>query len=187
MLETIKGFTNFLEIHFHRRLQKINSKRAVALSVAVHMLFGAALANFYVQSYIHQQANQTEEVIEFDLTTIESHTDLSQIQAAGVPNAKANSDVGKASTLVKGNMNRKTMMMASLSGLEELKSSFNFIMQKTATDSLGGFSPADGNVPGSEYDSFGYRKGENLGRGNGVIVISGGGFCAPSPAPPPGK
>ena len=186
------ALAGFLNRKIQNVLTKINTRRALSLSIALHVMFGAAVANIWVnRSYSHSQT--AEETIEFDLTTIESMTDLQfkksgrSLQEAGVPNKNADSKSGRNSTLLKGNMNKKSFMMASLAGLEDLKGSFNFIRQKTTADSIGGFSPVNGDVPGSDYDSFGNRKGENLGRGNGTIIISSGGYCAPSPAPRPGK
>lgn len=183
----------FLNRKIQNALNKINTKRAISLSIALHVMFGAAVANILVNGSTSHTQRAAEETIEFDLTTIESMTDLQfkksgrSLQEAGVPNKNADSKSGRNSTLLKGNMNKKSLMMASLAGLEDLKGSFSFIRQKTTADSLGGFSPVNGNIPGSAYDSFGNRKGENLGRGNGTIIISGGGYCAPSPAPRPGK
>jgi len=176
-----------------RQLAKtMNTKRAVSLSVVLHLLVAVALAGMVVTTTTSPVAT-ADDVIEFDLTTVKYKTDFGrngQSQStgeAGTPNANAQAESGRASTLLKGNMNRESVMMASLAGLDALKSSFSFMMQKTVADSLGGFSPTHGDIPGSAYDSFGYRKGDNLGRGNGKIVISGGGLCAPSALPNPGK
>ncbi|MFQ5604397.1 MAG: hypothetical protein ACE5HS_14100 [bacterium] len=189
VLNRVKVIRQAIKNRFRKGL---STRDAIGISIIVHIVIGSALASFLIGTMIVQPADLSQ-TIEFDLTTEEvSSVKADQLNGQnsdqfGVSNSEASKQVGRASTLTKGNMNRETTVMASLASLSELKESFNFIMAQVTADSVGGFSPAEGKVPGSEYNSFGLKNGDGFGAGHGAGIYIGGGLCAPSAAPNPGR
>jgi|GEM_PF-3522426 len=160
----------------------LSMRKSLLLSIVLHLIAGGAIAAYWAGSQVAAHLASNDKIV-FDLETISPKENIDkltgpQAEEYGVTNADAKDVSGKASTFLKGNMNRDAVVMASLASLSKLTESFGFITHAVAADSLGGFSPADGNIPGSEYDSFGRKKGEGRGAGDGSgIRVSGGGFC----------
>ena len=168
------------------RIRKgISSRNAVALSLVLH--FGVALAIGSLWVSKNMLNSDHSDSIVFDLTTVkeEIKQNAQSPSEFGVPNREASKESGKASNLVKGNMNRDAVLMASLTSLSDLRASFSFMMQSVSSDSIGGFAPLDGDIPGSDYNVFGNKNGEGHGFGNGAVTIGGsggrGGDCPPPP------
>ncbi|MFQ5649804.1 MAG: hypothetical protein ACE5IY_07670 [bacterium] len=182
LLTRFRQMKEGIQGRFHRR---VTPRGALGISLLLHVFFGAALGSYWVGARVAQQARHADEIV-FDLQTIKENPDLSGQQRAqaseeyGLPNREALEASGRASSVVKGNMNRDAVVTASLAALSDLRDSFTFITHAVAADSVGGFSPVNGDVPGSEYDSFGRKKGEGVGAGGVSVVVGGSGFC-PSP------
>ncbi len=161
----------------------LSMRNSLLLSIVMHLVAATAIATFWAGTHLVEHANDNDEIV-FELETITSEHNTSDNLSGkpadefGSTNPDASRASGKASTPVKGNMNREAAVMASLASLTELTESFGFITHTVVSDSLGGFSPSDGRIPGSEYDSFGRKKGEGIGAGDGTgVYIGGGGFC----------
>ena len=187
-----KKLVRLRQIITNRFRRGISTRGAIGISIILHLLLGSALASYFMGTlYIHPA--QQKQSIEFDLSTeklsMTASNDLNgeNAKAHGAANLESSEETGKSGNLMTGSMNREAVFMSSLASLSDLRESFRFIMQQVSADSLGGFSPVDGQAPGSEYNSLGYKDGEGLGYGHGAGIYVGGGLCAPSPAPSPGR
>lgn len=164
----------------------VTTRNAIGMSIGLHLLLGMALAALWTGNQLATHSEGADEIV-FELQTIKEKQPFEGVQGQsseeyGVPNQDAAKASGKASNPVRGNMNKSAVVMASLTALTDLRDSFSFVTHAVAADSLGGFSPIDGEVPGSEYDSFGRKKGQGIGAGGVRIYVSGGGVCtAPRP------
>jgi len=167
----------------HRIRKGISSRNAVALSMVLHFGVALAIGSLWVSNNLLSPDHS--DGIVFDLTTVKEaiKQNAQSPSEYGVPNREASKESGKASNLVKGNMNRDAVLMASLTSLSDLRASFSFMMQSVSSDSIGGFAPLDGDIPGSDYNAFGNKNGEGHGFGNGAVTIGGGrgGDCPPPP------
>lgn len=163
----------FKQTFQNRFPNKLNTSQTILISIVLHIAVALAVAAFWVSSKISAEAHSANSIV-FDLETIKpSQANSGQLPQAidefGLPNADAAKTSGQASNPMRGNMSRDAVVMASLASLSQLRETFAFVTQTVSTDSVGGFSPLHGNVPGSEYDSFGRKKGEGLGNGSGRI------------------
>jgi len=182
MYTTIKAYLKTVQNSFHERFHGgLSIRKSLLLSIVLHLIAGGAIAAYWAGSHMAVHMASNDKIV-FDLETISPKHDVDkltgpQAKEYGVTNPNAKDVSGKASSLVKGNMNRDAVVMASLASLSKLTESFGFITHAVVSDSVGGFSPADGDIPGSEYDSFGRKKGEGLGAGDGSGIRVSGGFC----------
>ncbi len=157
-------------------------RQSLGFSIALHIFIVAAVGTLRVSDHIREHAVTDNEIV-FDLEIqAPDHANSAQQTASsteelGKSNSEAEKESGRASNLLRGNMNREALLRASLTDLTTLTGSFEFAGHTVVSDSTGGFSLMDGDIPGSEFDSFGRRKGEGKGHGGSGISVSGGGFC----------
>lgn len=177
------SFADTFKRTFRNRFpNKLNTSQTILISIVLHVVVALAVAAFWVSSQISAEAHSANSIV-LDLETVKSiQANTGQLQQAvdgySLPNPDAAKTSGRASNPMRGNMNREAMVMASLASLSQLRETFTFVTQTVSTDSVGGFSPMHGDVPGSEYDSFGRKKGEGTGSVSGRV---GGPIFCPAP------
>ncbi|RMD64063.1 hypothetical protein D6833_04885 [Candidatus Parcubacteria bacterium] len=171
----------------YRRVQKgVSTRDALGISLVLHLLLGVAFATWFVgQTVVAHRPEESKLVFELasqpeiSVDKIVNSSAFANNQNAGNPAEAAD---GRASSATnEAAMSKEQIMMASLSSLSQLKDTFNFVFQQTSADSVGEFSPAHGDAPDVESLAAGLRDGNGLGRGNGSIIISGGGGHCPAP------
>ncbi len=161
----------------------VSAQNALGISIMLHLFITAAFGTYWVGSIENRDLNHVDDIV-LNLETIKFKPEFSHGSSSeyGKSNSEAEKKSGKASNLVKGNMNRDAILKASLASMEDFIKPFRFVTQTIVSDSTGGFSIVDGDMPGSQLDSYGTKKGEGAGHGGGIRVRVGGygGLCAPT-------
>lgn len=157
--------------------KSIHPKSAIGISIILHVIAGAALASFFAQTFVIQQDSPS---IEFDLVSEHKDLPFPEILVNDVGAKLNDSEAGKLTkSTVENVLNRRAVVLASLANLSELSYTFGFVKPDATADSLSSsFLPIQGNVPTSEYNSFGLKNGEGYG-GRGSFL--GGLTVCPAP------
>jgi len=176
---------------------KITTREAVAFSIVFHIFLGVAIAAMN-RDKISIFMTEKEENIEFELVTVKdlnlasSNNQGKNNQANSSSVIKAGKKIGLSSSTSKKlvaenvNINKETVMLASLASLSALQESFQFVIQELSVDEEGVFTPIQGDVPDTKVIADGLLNAKGIGgRRGGIISISGGGNgrCPPRPRP----
>lgn len=163
--------------------RNVSAKSAIGISIMLHLFFTAAFGSYWAGSIEKRALNHTDNIVlNLEPVKFEPNFSSNSNQEYGISNPDAEQESGKASNLTKGNMNRDAILKASLASMEDFIRPFKFVTQSIISDSTGGFSLVEGDMPGSQLDSYGTKNGEGAGRGHGIRISVGGygGPCKPS-------
>lgn len=173
--------------------------KAVALSVFMHVLLALAFASLHSEKVTGIRDESKKPLLfefvkndDVDITKTKRTNIDNNADGSNQNNPNSREKLGKSrgvrwstsKSLVaeKTKVNKKAAMMASLTGLSELRESFSFVLHQISTDSLGSFTPIQGTAPDIDFLSDGMENGRGWGTRSGVIIGiggGGGGNCPP--------
>lgn len=177
----------------------MSTHKAVTLSVFVHILLALAFASLSPDKIVGSRALPKNHLV-FELVK-ENKIEINKKTSLKLDNNADGSDqnhhdsieklgktrgtrtsTSKHLIAEKAKINKKAAMMASLTGLSELRESFSFVLHQVSADSMGSFTPIQGTAPDIDLLSDGLENGHGFGTRSGIIIGiggGGGGNCPP--------
>lgn len=158
----------------------ISNRKAIVVSLVLHLMIGVAMATFWVNT-VYVKPAMRDRTIEFDLTPTRKESPTKNLAKAASQKSARGSQGSKAARKAGGaKASRERVVMASLAGLSQMKASFNFIQNSVASaDSSSAFHPMSSNGPEVELNSI-IQKYKD-GQGKGGVSIGVGTGCAVMP------
>ncbi|NIR48116.1 hypothetical protein GWO43_06660 [candidate division KSB1 bacterium] len=174
-----------IQAHFRKGISK---QEAIGMSIVLHLVLGLMFGAPYMNDASVMQTAEEDKLV-LDLVRgeviavrrpAERQKDMKAPRKLGKKMGSSERD-SKMFIAEEAKVDKRAVMMASLSSLVELRESFNFVIQQVSADSIGAFTPIQGSAPDTKFISDGSENGNGFGSRSGIISITGGGrgSCPP--------